>query len=110
MQSEIFDNVCSEHFKQKYNHGVFSIYKNIYTLAKTEGFSALYKGFSATMIGIIHPIIFFPVYEKLKIYFKTNYDQDSQNLGAKYIAVSSIMAKVFSSAFSYPHEVLRSRL
>ena len=110
MQSEIFDNGCHEHFKQKYNHGVLSIYKNIYTLAKTEGVRALYKGFSATMMGILHPIIFFPAYEKLKIYFKKNYDTDSQNLSAKYIVVSSILAKVFSSVFSYPHEVLRSRL
>jgi solute carrier family 25 (mitochondrial folate transporter), member 32 len=77
MQSEIFDNGCQEHFNRKYNHGVFSIYKNIYTLAKTEGVRALYKGFSATMLGILHPIIFFPTYEKLKIYFKQNYDRDS---------------------------------
>ena len=110
MQSEIFENVCHEHFKAKYSHGVFSIYKNIYRLAKTEGIYALYKGFSATMVGILHPIIFFPVYEKLKIYFKNNYDQHSHNLSAKYIVVSSIMAKVISSCFSYPHEVLRSRL
>lgn len=110
MQSEIFENMCHEHFKAKYNHGVLSIYKNVYTLAKTEGLMALYKGFSATMLGILHPIIFFPVYEKLKIYFKNNYDQHSQNLSAKYIVVSSIMAKIFSSCISYPHEVLRSRL
>lgn len=74
MQSEIFNNTCHEHFNQKYNHGVLSIYKNIYTLAKTEGVLALYKGLSATMMGIVHPIIFFPVYEKMKIYFKNNYD------------------------------------
>ena len=74
MQSEIFNNTCHEHFNQIYNHGPLSIYRNIYTLAKSEGFLALYKGLSATMMGIIHPIIFFPVYEKMKIYFKNNYD------------------------------------
>ena len=30
MQSEIFNNMSTEHFNKKYNHGIFSIYKNIY--------------------------------------------------------------------------------
>ena len=71
----------------------------------------MYKGFSATMIGILHPIIFFPVYEKLKLYFKKNFEPiESQNLSSKYIVISSILGKVISSLVSYPHEVLRSRL
>ena len=75
-----------------------------------EGFRALYKGFSATMIGIIHPIIFFPLYEKLKIHLKENYDKDSEHLSTRYIVLATVFAKLISSAVSYPHEVLRSRL
>ena len=75
-----------------------------------EGFRALYKGFSATMIGIIHPICFFPLYEKLKIHLKENYDKDSEHLSTRYIVLATVFAKLISSAVSYPHEVLRSRL
>ena len=110
MQTEIFFNSSTEHFNKKYSHGPLSIFTNIFDIVKNEGFRALYKGFSATMIGIIHPIVFFPLYEKLKIHLKENYDQDSENLSTKYIVLSTVTAKLISSAISYPHEVLRSRL
>lgn len=72
MQVEIFKNPSNEHFKSKYSHGVTSIFKNIGNIYTHEGFFALYKGLPATAIGIIHPLVFFPLYEKLKIYFKDN--------------------------------------
>jgi len=28
----------------------------------------------ASMLGVIHPLVFFPMYEKLKISFMNNYD------------------------------------
>jgi hypothetical protein len=43
-------------------------------IVKKEGFSSLYKGFSASIIGISNPLIFFPTFESLKIYFKNNYE------------------------------------
>lgn len=111
MQSEIFLNASQEHFNKKYSHGPLSVLKNLNGIVKNEGFFALYKGLSATMIGIIHPIIFFPLYEKLKIFFKDNYEcTDAKKLSPKYIVLSTIIAKVTASLVSYPHEVLRSRL
>jgi solute carrier family 25 folate transporter 32 len=110
MQAEIFLNPSLEHFNKKYSHGPLSVFKNMYEIGKNEGPKALYKGFSATMIGIIHPIVFFPLYEKLKIYCKQNYDQDSENLSTKYIVACTITSKLIASAISYPHEVLRSRM
>ena len=76
MQAEIFNNSCDNHFKLKYGTGFSSIFKNIHMIAKNEGYSALYKGMSASTFGTIHPIVFFPLYEKLKIFFKDNFEHD----------------------------------
>lgn len=110
MQTEIFFNSSTEHFNKKYAHGPLSVFTNILEIVKLEGFRSLYKGFSATMVGIIHPIIFFPLYEKLKIHLKKNYDKESEDLSTKFIVLATITSKLISSAVSYPHEVLRSRL
>jgi len=71
---------------------------------------SLFRGIQASLIGVIHPLIFFPLYQKLKIYFKNNFDQDSPKLSTRYILISSIISKLASSAVSYPHEVLRARM
>lgn len=56
-------------------------------------------------------MVFFPLYEKLKIYFKDNFeDKNAENLSSKYVVASSVISKIVASAASYPHEVLRSRL
>jgi len=72
---------------------------------------ALWKGLPPTLLGTIHPLVFFPCYEKLKIYFKANYEhKDAKTLGTKYIMFSSVISKIIASAVSYPHEVLRARI
>jgi hypothetical protein len=70
MQAEIFNSSCDIHFAEKYHHGMLSIFKNLAKIRREEGFLALYKGLPPTLIGIIHPLVFFPCYEKLKIHFK----------------------------------------
>ena len=45
--------------------------KQIY---QKEGFTALYRGMGASLIGVSNPIVFFPVYESMKFYFKKAYD------------------------------------
>ena len=86
------------------------MFKNISHIVKSEGLSALFKGVSASMLGIIHPLVFFPMYEKLKIHFKQTYDSDKDKLSNKFILASSIISKVTASFCCYPHEVLRARL
>ena len=80
-------------------------------IANKEGFLALYKGYTASIIGILHPLVFFPLYEKLKIYFMNNFEEKgADKLSNKYIIFSSVVSKIMSSIASYPHEVLRSRM
>ena len=71
---------------------------------------ALYQGLTASMFGVIHPIIYFPIYEKSKIYFKNNWDAESKNLQSRYVLVSACGSKAIASALTYPHEVVRARL
>lgn len=65
------------------------------------------------MIGIMHPLIYFPLYEKAKIYFKREWDQgnnDPDALSSQYVLISAVFCKAITSAMTYPHEVLRARL
>jgi hypothetical protein len=40
--------------------GIVNVMKNIYC---KEGFGALFKGVSASIVGVVHPLVFFPLYE-----------------------------------------------
>ena len=63
------------------------------------------------MIGVLHPLIFFPIYESTKIYFKNNFeDPNAKILSPKYLIGSSVFAKLIASTVAYPHEVVRSRM
>ena len=82
-------------------------------IAHNEGFFTLYNGLSASMLGVMHPLIYFPLYEKSKIYFKQNWDTanpDSDSLSSHFVLISAISCKAITSAMTYPHEVLRARL
>jgi solute carrier family 25 (mitochondrial folate transporter), member 32 len=111
MQLEIFKNDCDIHYRQKYGQGALSMFKIIKDITKNEGVLALWKGLPPTLLGIVHPLVFFPLYEKLKIYFQTNLeDKNAHKLSTKYIVASTLISKIAASAVSYPHEVLRSRI
>ena len=60
---------------------------------------------------MIHPLVFFPMYEMMKIYLMKNWEeQGATKLSSKYIALATMVSKFTASATSYPHEVLRSRI
>jgi len=86
-----------------------SLYINMRDIANKEGFLALYKGVPASCFGLLHPLVFFPIYEKQKIYYKKNFEPDAEKLSTIYILASSVTSKFIASAISYPHEVLRAR-
>ena len=63
------------------------------------------------MMGVIHPLIFFPIYEQTKIYFKNNFeDPKAEILSPQYLIGSSVFAKLIASTIAYPHEVVRARM
>lgn len=105
MQAEVFRHSSQIHYSRKYKSIIGSVYK-IYS---NEGFFALYAGLSASILGLSHVWIYFPLYEALKSYFKTTYHWNDESLSSKFIVWSSISAKLMTSWITYPHEVVRSR-
>ena len=71
----------------------------------------MYKGIWASLIGMIHPLVYFPMYEIMKLYLIENWEKpEATKLSSKYVAFAAITCKITASAASYPHEVLRSRI
>jgi hypothetical protein len=50
--------------------------KILWDIIQAEGIRALFKGVQASVIGVVHPIVFFPAYEKLKIYFRDHFEKE----------------------------------
>ena len=49
------------------------MFKLCLQVGQKEGIRALYQGFAASFIGLLHPIIFFPLYEKAKQFWINYY-------------------------------------
>lgn len=84
-----------------------SITRLFYQIYKTEGVMSFYKGLAASFLGLGHAAIQFPLYEFLKKYTR---DIHGGQETAYDIVSSSIASKLVASSFTYPHELLRSRL
>lgn len=82
------------------------------SLVRHEGFGALYKGLSASLLGVSHAAVQFPLYEHFKVKLAARRGEvlDEQHFHAADLVVASASSKVLASALTYPHEVLRSRL
>ena len=59
-----------DHHYTKYKsvfRGLLTMYHEVFYLCNfQEGFFALYKGLGATVLGLSHVAVQFPIYEKLK--------------------------------------------
>ena len=95
IQTQVF-----EHTEEKF----FKILKDIYL---KEGFLAYYKGLNASLLGLSHVAIQFPIYEGLKERARAYRGKEESLID---LLLSSITAKVVASSITYPHEVLRARL
>jgi len=59
---EIEHEIMKIHYKRTY----WNLKFNIWYIVHNEGFFALWKGMAASMLGISHVVIYFPLYERLK--------------------------------------------
>lgn len=99
-------------------------YKNSYDctkqILKEEGVRGLYKGMSASYLGVVESTIQWVMYEQLKAYLarrevlieqsgreKTKLDSVVDWIGKPFAAGG---AKLFAAILAYPHEVARTRL
>ncbi|KAG0003254.1 hypothetical protein BGZ79_001293 [Entomortierella chlamydospora] len=122
---------------QLQSEGKLRIYRNSFHCAieilKTEGIRGLYKGLTASLLGVTEGAIQWVIYEHLKRTFaerRIRLAQSSDVMGgdssslrrAKYLVGgkhieewaeylgSAGAAKFVASAITYPHEVLRTRM
>ncbi|KAF9162837.1 hypothetical protein BGX20_001569 [Mortierella sp. AD010] len=121
---------------QLQSEGKLRIYRNSFHCAveilKTEGIKGLYKGLTASLLGVTEGAIQWVIYEHLKKTFaerrirlaqSPDATGDSSNMrrakylvGGKHVEEwveylgSAGAAKFVASAITYPHEVLRTRM
>ena len=74
---------------------------------RAEGARGLYKGLSASYLGVAEGTIQWVLYEKLKGYLKAR-DPNNQFWLNYFMAAAG--SKLFAATLTYPHEVLRTRL
>mmetsp|Transcript_18891 Transcript_18891/g.37123 ORF Transcript_18891/g.37123 Transcript_18891/m.37123 type:complete len:431 (-) Transcript_18891:605-1897(-) len=96
--------------KPEYN-GTFHAFGKIY---RTEGLQAFYKGLSASMLGLSHVAVQFPLYEYLKVKFgSSSYVLERSNSNWSHVAVliaASTLSKLVATTVTYPHDIARARL
>jgi solute carrier family 25 folate transporter 32 len=105
------------------------------TIARVEGFRALYKGLGTSLLLTSHPAIYFPIYEELRVRLRAAFPHgdgappdapagggggggagrpaaasSSSLAGTAQVLAASSLAKLIASTITFPLEVLRSRL
>ncbi|CAG9335521.1 unnamed protein product [Blepharisma stoltei] len=83
-----------------------SVADSLRLIIKEEGFFALFNGCKASMLGTIHVVVQFPLYELTKKLIKREYEPPH----ILEMILCTIFPKFVASLCSYPHEVLRARL
>jgi solute carrier family 25, member 33/36 len=86
-----------------------------------EGIKGLYKGLTASYLGVTESTLQWVLYERLKLSlerrqarrladqtYQRKWFDDVEDFGGKFTVAA--FAKVFASALTYPHEVVRTRL
>lgn len=99
-------------------HGAYpSLWFGIKSVWQLEGFRGFYRGLGVGLVGVTHGGVHFAVYDPLKSAWLryvegTSVPQAKQDAKLSNTAtlITSGMAKTVAGAFTYPYQVLRSRL
>lgn len=86
-------------------HGVVQTVKGLYA---ENGIKTFWKGFTASLMGLSHVGIQFPMYEYLKAEARRRSEDDEES--AMDLLLASGISKMIATTLTYPHEVVRSRL
>ncbi|XP_057313122.1 solute carrier family 25 member 36-like [Hydractinia symbiolongicarpus] len=76
---------------------------------QNEGIRGFYRGLSASYIGAAETMVYFVLYEKLKIFLTDVKVLDEKLTSIDYIT-AAFLAKSIATVSVYPHEVARTRL
>ena len=86
-------------------HGVV---KTISGLYKEGGVPIFWRGLTASLLGLFHVGIQFPVYERLKAEARKRSPNEEES--ALDLLLASGLSKMAAATITYPHEVIRSRM
>lgn len=79
-------------------------------IAREEGVVGLYSGLGPSLLGVMHVVIQFPLYESLKAHFAQRHSDGGDKLNMYELILASATSKMVASTATYPHEVVRSRM
>ncbi|KAI3427077.1 hypothetical protein D9Q98_007017 [Chlorella vulgaris] len=79
-------------------------------IAREEGVVGLYSGLGPSLLGVMHVVIQFPLYESLKGRFQRQRGDGSEAINLYELIFASATSKMIASTATYPHEVVRSRM
>ncbi|WFD35847.1 Pyrimidine nucleotide transporter, mitochondrial [Malassezia cuniculi] len=89
-------------------HPATSAFRMAATIVRTEGVAGLYKGLTASYLGVSESTIQWVLYERLK---RLNEKQESTQVPAVVRTIGAAgCAKMVATLVTYPHEVLRTRM
>lgn len=87
--------------RRSISHVVKEVFQN-------EGIFGFYRGLVASYVGASETMIYFVLYERLKMIL-SNYEQKSKLTPLEYV-YAAFLAKSAATIAVYPHEVVRTRL
>ncbi|KAF0701473.1 Aste57867_8049 [Aphanomyces stellatus] len=88
--------------------GYSTLRSTIYNIYKREGAGAFFKGMTASCFGILSYGIQFPMYEYLK--HQVAIDPETDKPTASGVVLAAIVSKAVGASFSYPGDVVRTRM
>jgi Mitochondrial carrier protein. len=86
-------------------HGIMRTVKSLYN---EGGVLMFWRGFTASLLGLSHVGIQFPVYEYLKAEARKRSVNNEET--ALDLLLASATSKMVATSITYPHEVIRSRI
>jgi len=102
MQTEMLYN---NHNKKAKPDGIAQVVKSLY---REGGFLIFWRGLSASLLGLSHVAIQFPVYEQMKAVARRRSENGIES--PLDILLASGISKICATTLTYPHEVMRSRM
>ncbi len=103
--------LVSQHLHVKYSGEApqyTGTFQTMRLVVAQEGFRGLYKGITASFLGLSHVAVQFPLYEALKAVFADGSADGSASSAG--VLVASTTSKLVASTLTYPHEVLRAQM
>lgn len=102
--------LVSQHLHVKYSGQqpqYTGTFQTMRLVVQQEGARGLYKGLSASFLGLSHVAVQFPLYEALK---ETFHSAAADSESSATVLVASTSSKLVASTLTYPHEVVRAQM